>query len=85
MDVPNATIMAFVFFVTLHGQEEGVRAIKHLVRSHVKQATLLSNVGAEVSFQLPHDASPSFQEMLTDIDSKRAELGVNRQVRDHTT
>ncbi|CAN0458173.1 unnamed protein product, partial [Hapterophycus canaliculatus] len=55
-----------------------VRPIKHLVRSHVKEATLLSNVGAEVSFQLPNDASSSFQAMLTEIDRRKAELHVNR-------
>ncbi|CAM9216529.1 unnamed protein product, partial [Ectocarpus fasciculatus] len=58
-------------------QEQGVKPIKHLVRSHVKEATLLSNVGAEVSFQLPNDASSSFQGMLTEIDSRKTELGVN--------
>ncbi|CAM9216451.1 unnamed protein product [Ectocarpus fasciculatus] len=58
-------------------QEAGVKPIKRLVRSHVKEATLLSNVGAEVSFQLPNDASPSFQGMLTEIDSRKTELGVN--------
>ena len=61
-------------------QEHGVKPIKRLVRSHVKEATLLSNVGAEVSFQLPNDASSSFQGMLTEIDSRKAELGVNRYV-----
>ncbi len=48
------------------------------MRSHVKEATLLSNVGAEVSFQLPNDASSSFQDMLTEIDSRKAELGIDR-------
>ncbi|CAM9405596.1 unnamed protein product, partial [Scytosiphon promiscuus] len=58
-------------------QEESARPIKHLVRSHVKEATLLSNVGAEISFQLPNDASSSFQAMLTEIDRRKAELHVN--------
>lgn len=65
-------------------QEQGVKPIKNLVRSHVPEATLLSNVGAEVSFQLPNDASRSFQGMLTEIDSRKAELGVNRCVVTHT-
>ena len=61
-------------------QEEGVKPIKRLVRSHVKEATLLSNVGAEVSFQLPNDSSSSFQGMLTEIDDRKAELGIDRCV-----
>lgn len=55
-----------------------MKPIKHLVRSHVRAATLLSNVGAEVSFQLPNDASSSFQAMLTEIDERKSELGINR-------
>eukprot|EP00903_Cladosiphon_okamuranus_P008962 g8576.t1 len=58
-------------------QEEGVKPIKRLVRSHVKEATLLSNVGAEISFQLPNDSSSSFQGMLTEIDDRKAELGID--------
>lgn len=50
------------------------------MQSHVKSATLLSNVGAEVSFQLPNEASSSFKALLTEIDSRKAELGVNRSV-----
>lgn len=52
--------------------------IKSLVRSYVEEAVLLSNVGAEVSFQLPNDASPSFQAMLAEIDTRKTELGINR-------
>ena len=58
-----------------------MRPIKSLVRSHVHEATLLSNVGAEVSFQLPNDSSSSFQGMLTEIDDRKAELGINRCTR----
>lgn len=55
-----------------------MRPIKHLVRSYVREATLLSNVGAEVSFQLPNDASGSFEAMLTEIDTRKEELGITR-------
>lgn len=60
-----------------------MKPIKRLVRSHVNEATLLSNVGAEVSFQLPNDASSSFQGMLTEIDDRKAELGIDRCVSAH--
>ena len=54
--------------------------IKALVRSHVKGSVLLSNVGAEVSFQLPNDASPSFKDMLLEMDKRKEELGISRWV-----
>lgn len=56
--------------------------IKSMVRSHVEEAGLLSIVGAEVSLQLPNDASPSFQGMLAEIDARKTELDVNRH--DHS-
>jgi len=62
-------------------QDETVEPIKRLVRSHVKEATLLSNVGAELSFQLPNDSSGAFQAMLTEIDARQADLGIDRQGR----
>lgn len=57
-----------------------VGPIKELVRSHVKGSVLLSNVGAEVSFQLPSDVSASFKSMLLEMDDRQEELGINRQV-----
>lgn len=59
-------------------KDERVRSIKKLVRSHVRSSALLSNVGAEMSFQLPNDASPSFKAMLSEVDSRQEELGINR-------
>ena len=55
-----------------------MKPIKRLVRSYVREATLLSNVGAEVSFQLPNDASGTFEAMLTELDARKAELGITR-------
>lgn len=48
------------------------------MRSHVNGSKLLSNVGAEVSFQLPTDASSSFKDMLLEMDDRKEELGINR-------
>ncbi|CAN0348380.1 unnamed protein product [Pylaiella littoralis] len=58
-------------------QGGNVGPIKALVRSHVKGSALLSNVGAELSFQLPNDASSSFKNMLLEMDNRQAELGIN--------
>lgn len=61
-------------------QKESIKTIKRLVASYVPSASLLSNVGAEISFQLPNDASPSFKAMLTEIDARKDELGLGRCV-----
>ena len=52
--------------------------MKRLVRSHVKEATVLSNVGAEVAFQLPNDSSSAFKGMLREIDARKRELNISR-------
>lgn len=57
-----------------------VGPIKALVRSHVKASVLLSDVGAELSFQLPSEASSSFKGMLLEMDDRKEELGINRFV-----
>ncbi|CAM9287239.1 unnamed protein product [Heterosigma akashiwo] len=63
--------------LALQGQslcdEEGLVA---LVRGHAPSATLLSNVGAEISFQLPTDASAAFKPLLNHLDRELAGLGV---------
>lgn len=57
-------------------KEEGCDAHKvhSIVSRYVPQAKLLSNVGAEVSFQLPIAASPQFPSMFQQFDRSLAEL-----------
>lgn len=55
-----------------------MRSINDLVRLHVREARLLSSVGAEVSFQLPYDSSGAFQAMLTEIDARKSDFGISR-------
>jgi len=47
-----------------------------LVRSSVPNFKLLSNVGAEMTFQLPQEASGVFKTMLTALDGGMGRLGV---------
>ena len=80
--IEQRACMVFVSFLIViccfcFGQEEEVKPIKHLVRSHVRDAALLSNVGAEISFQLPNDASASFEGMLKEIDNRKNELKIS--------
>lgn len=66
------------FFCSLSPQRENVKLIKRLVASHVPAAGLLSNVGAEISFQLPNDASPAFKGLLSEVDTRKDELSITR-------
>ena len=43
--------------------------IRDLIKRHVPSAKTLSNVGAEISFQLPLDQSSHFPAMLTELDN----------------
>lgn len=55
---------------------ESSESLMSLVKSHVDQATVLSNVGTELKVQLPVTATPQFPTLLTaldkEIDSKQA-------------
>lgn len=50
--------------------------IRGLVKERIPKAKLLSDVGTEISFQLPLDASPAFPELLKILDKDGDELGV---------
>ncbi|EGZ11630.1 lipid exporter ABCA1 family [Phytophthora sojae] len=47
-----------------------------LVTERVPSAKVLSNVGAEIAFQLPLDSTASFPALFEELDSKMGDLGV---------
>ena len=49
-------------------------AMRDVVASHVPQASLLTDVGTEMTFQLPFAASENFQEMFRNLDDKQVLL-----------
>ena len=48
------------------------------IRLHVPTAVVLSNVGTEMSFQMPHDMASKFAFMFQEIDAKKSLLGVEQ-------
>uniref|UniRef100_H3GK29 ABC transporter domain-containing protein n=1 Tax=Phytophthora ramorum TaxID=164328 RepID=H3GK29_PHYRM len=50
--------------------------LQSLVTSRVPTAKVLSNVGAEIAFQLPLDSTTSFPLLFEELDEKMGELGV---------
>ena len=50
--------------------------IERLVHSYVRECKLLSNVGAELSLQLPMSASHAFPRLFADIERNKDELGI---------
>ena len=59
-------------------QLEVTKSIKEVVSSHIKHSELLADVGAELSFRLPFEASSHFVPLFREIDSKLSELFVNQ-------
>ena len=55
----------------------GGEAVLNMVTSHIPEAEVLSNVGAEQSFRLPFSASSKFVELFTETDTKKEELGIS--------
>eukprot|EP00038_Savillea_parva_P020504 m.31532 g.31532 ORF g.31532 m.31532 type:complete len:1880 (-) comp4810_c0_seq1:140-5779(-) len=51
-------------------------AITELVQRHVPEATLDSNYGAEITFALPKQSSPSFGALFNELESRQEELSI---------
>jgi ATP-binding cassette, subfamily A (ABC1), member 3 len=47
------------------------------IQSHVAEAQLESNVGAELSFVLPKEKSSQFELLFSDLENNRRELGID--------
>lgn len=54
-----------------------VPKIAHLVQSYVPQAKLETNVGAELSYILPHESSDRFEELFTELENNKMDLGIS--------
>jgi len=52
------------------------QSIQKILYKHVADAKLLSNVGAELSFQMPLGASNSFPNLFANLEKESARLGV---------
>uniref|UniRef100_A0A7S3XYS2 ABC transporter domain-containing protein n=1 Tax=Heterosigma akashiwo TaxID=2829 RepID=A0A7S3XYS2_HETAK len=52
------------------------KEILDLVAHHVGGAKLLSNVGAEMSFQLPQESSKNFPSLFFELDERLPDLGI---------
>lgn len=51
-------------------------AILEVVRQHVPSSTLSTRGGTELAFKLPRDKSSSFATLLSELEKRKAELGV---------
>ncbi|GLE03144.1 hypothetical protein PINS_up012023 [Pythium insidiosum] len=51
-------------------------ALIRFINERVPRANLLSNVGAEIAFQLPLDASAEFPQLFEDLDSSLEKVGI---------
>ena len=54
-----------------------VPKISLLVQSYVPQAKLETNVGAELSYILPHESSDKFEALFTDLEENKGMLGIS--------
>lgn len=70
--------VGYTFTIVRTGQGGGGDApVLQLVTSHVPEAEILSNVGAEQAFRLPFSSSSKFVELFTATDTKKEELGIS--------
>ena len=60
-------------------KEDGCNAdtVLHFVRSIIPDADLHSNIGTELSFTLPREASASFEEFFRELETQKGDLRVS--------
>jgi ABC-type multidrug transport system ATPase subunit len=66
------------YSATLTKQHKDVPSapLTDVMRKHVPELQKLSDVGTELTFQLPLKASDRFSALLTELDARKAELGL---------
>ncbi|XP_071130810.1 phospholipid-transporting ATPase ABCA3-like isoform X2 [Mytilus edulis] len=53
-----------------------VNRVTEVIKSYVPSAEMENNVGAELSYILPHESSHKFEEMFTDIEENKTAYGI---------
>ncbi len=53
-----------------------VSVVTDLVKSYVPDAQLESSISAELAYILPTDSSPRFEELFTQIETRKNQLGI---------
>lgn len=54
-----------------------VDQVTSTVKNYVQHAERESNIGAELSFRLPHDSTGTFPALFDDLDSNKQKLGIS--------
>lgn len=54
-----------------------VSRLTNVIKSYVPSAEIENNVGAELSYVLPHQSSHKFEEMFTDIEKNKGTYGIS--------
>jgi ATP-binding cassette subfamily A (ABC1) protein 1 len=64
--------------VMVKGDDCNEAEVGKLLRQIVPKAILLSDVGAEIAYQLPVNASPKFPQLFNEIDARSESLGISQ-------
>ena len=54
-----------------------VNSVADLIHSYIPNASMESNVGAELSFILPNEASDTFEDLFTCLEDSKEKLGIS--------
>ena len=53
-----------------------VDQVTSVVQRHVPDARMESNISAELAYILPHEGKAAFEAMFTEIEERKADLGI---------
>ena len=58
------------------GNSYSVDPITNVIKAHVPNAQLENNVGAELSYVLPHESVGSFEKLFMELEREKNQLGI---------
>ena len=59
------------------GEAYSVNKITEVICSHVPNAAIENNVGAELSYVLPHESVGNFEKLFTELEHDKDALGID--------
>ncbi|CAH1776854.1 unnamed protein product [Owenia fusiformis] len=63
--------------VIVKDQSCDVNMVTEVVKRHVPEAEMESNISAELAYILPHESSPQFEALFTELEDNRSKLGIS--------
>jgi len=77
MFLKNKFGVGYSLTIVKHDINDPSKPIRDVISKHIPQANCTSDVSSEITYQLPMDTSPKFEEMFGELDERKGELRIS--------